>query len=122
MSQYNETGIKTFTASGAITANTLVKLSSAGVVATAGLAEAPIGVALETVATTKDVAVKLLNTQGTVKIMTDDAVTVGALVYGQASGKCDDASGSSAVIIGRALEAATADGDIIEVIPFLRQS
>ena len=121
MSQYVETGTKSFIAGGSISANTFVKFSSVGVVATAGATEYPIGVALEPAAKDGHVAVRLLNSQGTVKVVAADGVTAGAKVYCKANGKCDDTSGSDK-LAGIALETASQTGDIIEIIPILLQS
>lgn len=118
MAEYVDTKTRTFQASAAIDQWILVKLSAAETVAAAGLAEQPIGVTTrETFAANDDVAVALLSGQGTIKCTAANAITVGAVVYGRADGKVDDVSTSSAVQIGVALEAATASGDIIEVLP-----
>ncbi len=45
------------------------------------------------------------------------AFSAGALLYGAAGGKVDDDSNSNAnVLVGRALEAATNDGDLVKVV------
>lgn len=117
MSQQVDTNTKAFTAGAAIAKNILVKLAS-GKLAVAGLAEQPIGVTQhETFADGDVVSVELLSRAGTLKCTAAAAVTQGAVVYGRAAGKVDDVSTSSAVKIGVALEAATAAGDIIEVMP-----
>ena len=113
---YNE-GIKTFIAYGAVTAHARVKLRSGygDQVQLAGAGEAFIGVAEYAVADTEYVSVKLKSYPGTVEMIAAGAVTVGAAVYGAANGKIDDAASGN--VLGYALEAATADGDIIEVLP-----
>lgn len=117
MSQYVETPTKAFTAGAALGKHTLVKLSSSKLAA-AGLAEEPIGVLEDESFADGDVrAVRLLSATGTIKCKAANAITEGAVVYGRASGLVDDASGSSAIRIGIALEAATATNDIIEVLP-----
>lgn len=114
---FNE-GIKTFIAYGAITAHARVKLRSGygDQVELAGAGEAHIGVAEYAVADTEYVSIKLKSESGTVEVIAADSFSVGATLYGAASGKVSDTSSGSA--IGVALEAATADGDIIEMLPF----
>lgn len=55
---------------------------------------------------------------GTRWVIAGAAVTKGATVTGIASGKVDDTAVVGAEVLGIALEAATADGDIIEVASF----
>lgn len=114
---FNE-GIKSFIAYGAITAHARVKLRSGygDQVELAGAGEAHIGVAEYAVADAEYVSVKLKNESGTVEVIAADSFSLGAVLYGAASGKVSDTSSGSA--IGVALEAATADGDIIEMLPF----
>jgi len=117
--QYVDTPTKTFEANGAITKHTLVTLESAGTVATCGAGETPIGVAQETVADNSIVAVRLLNAGGTVSMTAGAATTIGSVVYANAAGKVSGTDSGSDVVAGIANEAATADGDYIEVIPKL---
>ncbi len=117
MSQQIDSGYKGFIASAAIAAGILVKKVN-GKVAVAGLAEEPIGVTTHaTFADGDPVAVKLLSASGTLKCVAANAVADGAVVYGRALGKVDDVSSSSAIRVGIALEAASATGDFIEVVP-----
>lgn len=53
---------------------------------------------------------------GAKKFVAAGAFAVGADIYGAAGGKVDDTTGGGQVPIGIALEAATADGDIVEVL------
>lgn len=114
---FNE-GIKSFIAYGAITAHARVKLRSGygDQVQLAGAGEAHIGIAEYAVADAEYVSIKLKNEAGTVEVVAADSFSVGATLYGAASGKVSDTSSGSA--IGVALEAATADGDIIEMLPY----
>lgn len=117
MSQNESSGIKAFTASAAIAKHARVKLAS-GKVATAGLAEKEIGTALEAAFADGDViAVKLRNAPGTHKMIAAEALAEGAAVYTEAAGKVQDTAQATAYLVGHAMEAATADGDIIEVLP-----
>jgi hypothetical protein len=116
MSQYN-TGLKAFIASEAITRFYAVKLASASgtEIAVAGSNEANIGFADDTVASGEYVTVKLKSQGQTFKAMAGGGFAAGAALYNMASGKVDDTSGGTQRYV--ALEAATADGDIIEVLP-----
>jgi hypothetical protein len=58
--------------------------------------------------------IKLDNDGGTSKMMAGGAISAGADVYAADDGKV---AATGSVALGRALEAATADGDIIEVLP-----
>ena len=62
------------------------------------------------------VAIKLRNADGTHEIAAAGAFDVDATLYGAADGKVDDATSGSA--IGKAVEAALADGDIVETVEF----
>lgn len=108
-----ETPTKTFANSIAIGKYLRVVLS-AGVLALAGAAEAEIGVVDQTVLSTDPTAsVRLRTAQGTRKVVASGAITAGAKTYAAASGKV---AASGTVYTGLALEAATTDGDIIEVL------
>ena len=116
MSQYN-TGFKAFIAYEDIDRHLAVKLTSStgDYVSVAGSNEASIGFADETVASGEYVTVKLKNMGGTFKATASAAVTAGAALYNQASGKVSSVSGGTQRYV--ALEAADADGDVIEVLP-----
>lgn len=116
MSQYNE-GRKAFTAGGAISRYSTVKLSSSSgtVVEACGSNESNIGFSEELVASGETVTVRLKNGGGTFKAIANGAFNAGASLYNMASGKVDDISGGTARYV--ALESAVADGDIIEVLP-----
>lgn len=116
MSQFVEAPTRTFTAGAAIGKYILVKLSS-DKLAVAGLAEEWIGVLEnESFADLDKRAVRLRSAQGTMKCVASGAFSSAAVVYGRAAGKVDDISTSSAIRVGIALEAATAAGDIVEVL------
>lgn len=118
MAEFIDGPVKTLQAAGAIGQYVLVKCSAANTVDVAGLAEQPIGVAMRAAfAAGDDVPVRLLSACGTIKCYAAAAITVGTVVYGRASGYVDDNSGSSAVRVGVTLDAATAAGDIVEVVP-----
>jgi len=117
MASYVDTNTRTFTASAAITKYALVTYAS-GKVTTCGLAERPIGVAMDTAfADGDEISVKLFNGAGTFKVIAKEALAVSAILYTEAGGKVQDTAEATALPIGQALEAATADGDIIEMLP-----
>jgi hypothetical protein len=116
MSQYVESGCKAFTAGAAIAQYLRVKITS-GKLAVAGLTDREIGTLEDASFADGDVrAVRLTSAQGTTKMVAAGAVAAQALVYTAASGKIDDVATATGYLVGRALEAATADGDVIEVL------
>jgi len=115
MSQFVETNCRTFTAGAAIAQYLRVKLS-AGKLAAAGATDADLGtIERDSFADGDEVSVRLWNAPGTRKMVAAGAITQYANVYGASGGKVDDVSNEK--FIGIALEAATGDGSIIEVLP-----
>lgn len=118
MANYNLQGVSpvSFIAGGSITANRLVKADTTQgqVVVTTAITDAPLGVALETASSGGLVPVQMY---GKAKLTAAAAISVGAQVMADSGGggKIATASGATAVSCGIALEAAGADGDIIEV-------
>lgn len=116
MSQYVDTSERTFEAGAAIAENLRVKLAS-GVLAVAGIADRELGTMFNASFASGDkVAVRLRTTNGTTKFVAAGAIAVGADVYTAASGKVNDVAASTSYLLGTALEAAAADGDVIEVL------
>lgn len=114
MSQIVEGRRKSFTAGLAIARCLRVKLT-ASKLAIAGASDAELGTLEDAVFADLDIGVVNLRTlQGTAGFVANGAITKGVTVYGAASGKISATAGP--VVIGIALEAATADGDIIEVL------
>jgi hypothetical protein len=114
MSQYVETPTRAFTAGAAIAQFLRVKLS-AGKLAAAGASDISLGVLQEAALADLDIrAVRLRTAQGTTKMVASEAISAGASVYAAASGKI---AATGTVYEGIALEAAGADGDVIEVLP-----
>jgi hypothetical protein len=120
MSSQNDHGFRTFVAGGAIPAHRRVKLdATVNQVVLAGAADDSIGT---TGVTTGDivagdpVTVKLHNAPGTHKGEANEAIALHAVVYGGADGKfsATDPTGTSERWI--ALQATTADGDIVEYL------
>lgn len=76
----------------------------------------PLGVVLDEPGIDEAAAVAILGcAAGTVKMVASKAITAGSPLYTAASGKVTDTYGATAFIVGRALTAAGADGDLIEV-------
>lgn len=117
MSQVNNTGCKAFEADAAIAQYARVKLDADGKITVAGLAEKEIGTATREAFAAGDVIdVKLRTAGGTHKMIAIEAMAIGATVYTETAGKVQDTAQATAFQLGTALEAATADGDVIEVL------
>jgi hypothetical protein len=117
MSQMKADRPQTLIAAGAL-ANRfrLVKLSAEYTVTTCGAGEAAIGIQLDTAAVAGDaVAVASLNNNVSCKLEAGAAVAAGALLKSDASGRGITAT-SGSIVVARTLEAATAAGDLIEVM------
>lgn len=111
MSQYVETPTKAETAAAAIAQHLRVKTPGALVVATASDLE--LGTMDSPATAAGPCTVRLRTAQGTCKMVANAAITSGASVYAAAAGKI---APSGSILLGIALEAATADGDVIEVL------
>ena len=111
---------RTYFADGAIAKYLLLKIGSdATHVTTAGAADRPLGNSEDAPAAAEDpVNVDLLGVTNKTRIMlASEAITAGDLVYTAASGKVQNepAAAGTYYCVGRALTAATADGDKIVV-------
>ncbi len=118
MSQRNDSGFKTFTADEAIALYSRVKLESDGKIVKAGLTDKGIGT-LQTAAALAagdEVSVKLRSAAGTHKVRVKEALDAGATLYSEAGGEVQDTPQATAFIVGTALEAATAEDDVIEML------
>jgi hypothetical protein len=114
----NTTGYRTFQATAAaIAAGARVAVDSNGLISVSGAANDSIGVAVEAVAASGYGTVKLWSAPGTFQVLAGAAITRGAALYPIAAGKVDDAGTTGGALGLVALEAATADGDIIEAAP-----
>lgn len=117
MSQYNDGSTKTFIADEAIAKHLRVKLDSDGRVTVAGLTDKEIGTAETPAFAAGDpIAVRLRTAPGTCKMVAIEAMDVGAAVYTETDGKVQDTAQATSFQVGTALEAAGADGDVIEVL------
>jgi hypothetical protein len=116
MSQYVDSNTKAFTAAGTIKQYARVTLGSGGTITEAGLAVKDIGTAMEPAVSGDVISVRLRTATGTHKMIAIEALAAGATLYTESDGKVQDTAATTAFQIGTALEAATADGDIIEVL------
>ena len=109
---------RTFVAAEAIDAYILVKVDSAGLVekATATASEPKVGYTTASVTLGEAANISLIHGGGSSFATAAEALSIGDIVYGDANGKVS-ASGSSGDKVGVTLTAATADGDVIEVLP-----
>lgn len=105
----------------AVLAKRLVKLSSGEVIHnTVTATDQPIGVCDYAVADGLEASIQTLSEDGTLEMMASGAISLDADVYAAAAGKISALPSTGGVYrkIGIAMEAATADGDIIEVLPY----
>lgn len=119
--QYSN-GPKAFTVgTGGVSAYCLVKLSAGTIVAnTATDSDCPIGIALDDGSAGDVVSVAFLNKEGTHQIKAAGAITINADVYAAADGEIQALPAAAADYkkIGIALQAASGDGSIIEVLAY----
>jgi hypothetical protein len=111
MSQFFDTSCRPDTAAGAIAQHLRVKTT--GALAVAGSTDQELGT-MEAAATAAGPAtVRLRTANGTAKMVASEAITKNNPCYAATGGKV---AASGTVLIGIALEAATLDGDVIEVL------
>lgn len=109
---------RAFTAGAAIGAWLRVKFT-AGKLALAGATDVAVGVTTQASAADGDkINVRLLNAQGTIKMTAGAAIAQFAEVWAGANGKLAAAAGGGALRLGIALEAASGDGSVIEVLTY----
>ena len=115
---YHESPIKTMVASAALGKYLRVTFGSAGTAGQmilAGAAVEEIGVTENRCfAALEEIPVRLRTAQGTGRYVAAAPIAIGAVVRRAAAGKVT--TGGTDPIIGTAMEAATADNDIIEVL------
>jgi predicted RecA/RadA family phage recombinase len=115
MSSFIDNSVKSYTSTADIAAYVLVKKSGSNVVVLDTQAsDVAIGVTLAPAKAGAQVPVRLLNAGGTVLIKAANAIAQNAAVRQLNTGTVDDTGTTQ--IIGYAEEAATASGDIIEVL------
>ena len=118
MAKMTNEAVVTFLAGAALGQHVRVKFQSGSTtspveVEAAGAGEQHLGITDAAAASGDPVAVRMRNSPGTQIATAAGAIAVGASIYGAASGKVDDAVSGNA--IGVALQAASADGDYVEI-------
>lgn len=117
MSQYNDSGYKAFP-TGALIGQFLRVKRVAGLLQLAGLSDRGVGTARAANQVIGDYLTVILRTkQGTTQYIASGAIADGADVFTDANGKISATQAPGSFHLGTALEAATADGDVIEVEP-----
>lgn len=118
MTTSNSSGYKDFTATAvAIGEGKRVTVDANGLISVAGAAVGAIGVTTMAIAASGRGTVKLFNAPGTFIVCANAAITRGAILYPTAGGNVDDAGTTPLPLV--ALEAATAQNDLIEAGPWL---
>ena len=117
MSQFNDTGFQTVSLTE--TVGQFLRTDATGTLC--GITERGIGVACTAGVSGDAVNVALWSKAGTHKVVASAAISKDAIVYSAASGKVG-ASASTAYPLGIAIEAAGADGDIIEMMPLVGET
>src|SRR5690348_13999835 len=118
MTTANSSGFRTFQATSvAISRAKRVKVDSNGLISVAAATDGAVGVTIEAIAADGYGTVKLFNAPGTFLVTANAAITRCAQLFPTASGNVDDAGTTALPLV--ALEAATAQGDIIEAAPLL---
>ena len=117
MSQQNDTGCATVTLTE--TVGQYLRTDASGTLC--GITERGIGYARVAGVSGDVVGVNLHSKQGTTKVVASEAISKDAICYSAASGKVG-ASASTAYPLGIAMEAAGADGDVIEMMPLVGET
>lgn len=104
---------KSLTADNAIGQYRVVKVTSTGVDVATANGDAIVGVSQNGPAATEQCTFRFI---GTTKCVASGAISAGNTVTATTGGKITADSTDTHGIVGRALEAAAADGDIIEVL------
>lgn len=114
MGQFFETNHRNYLNGGTALSAYLRVVETAGVLALAGATDREHGVTTRRIEASQFGSVHLRTANGTVCFTASAAITAGALVYGAASGKIS--ATANANLIGIALQAASGDGSVIEVL------
>jgi len=114
MSQFVDTGYKAIALTE--TVGQFLRTDAAGTLC--GITERGIGVAQVAGVSGDVVSVALWSKAGTMKVVAGAAIAKDAICYSAASGKVSTTA-STSFKLGIAMEAAGADGDIIEMLPLV---
>jgi hypothetical protein len=112
MSQFNDTGYGTVKLTATVAQH--LRVTPAGAVGV--LTTPPFGTARVAGVSGDLVGVAYANKPGTVKMVASKSIAAGAKVYSTAAGKVTDTFASTGFLEGIAIEQATADNDVIEVL------
>lgn len=115
MSQRNDTGFITRTADEAISLNQTVRITATGA-AICDLANDCHGTCVSPAASGGLVTIKLMNANGTHKVIAKEAFAEAAVLYTEADGKVQDTAEATGAPCFLALEAATAENDVVEAV------
>ena len=115
MAQMVEGNTKAFTAAEALATRCRVMLNSSGNILYADAGHEAIGVTEAAIASGDDGLVRLRTAAGTRKMTAAGAFSINDVIYAADDGRIDD--DPAGVLVGRAIEAATAAGDIVEILP-----
>lgn len=114
MSSQIDTGARTFIAAGTIKRFALVQYGSGGTITEAGAATGFVGTATEAAESGDILSCWLSSKQGTIKCIAHGAITKGDNLEASAAGRVT--SHALGTLVGRTLDTATTQGDIIEVL------
>lgn len=114
--QFLEGNHKAFTNGNTARAQYVRVVLTAGVLELASATQREIGITTRRIEADVAGDVLLRTANGTVPMIAAGAIAAGAVVYTAASGKINDVQATGAFRVGIALEAATADGDVIEIL------
>jgi len=123
MAEWNDNGYKSFICGEAIGQHLRVKLNgTTGKLETAGLADNDLGTVTREAFADGDVRTVAMRTKpGTIKMVAAGAIDCGAKVYTAAGGKISATGASTSYERGIALQAASGDNSVVEVMPVFAQ-
>lgn len=112
MGQYVEGPCRSDVAAGAI--SQFLRVKTPGALAVAGASDLSVGTMEKPALAAGPATVRLRNSAGTRKMVASEAITANAYAYAAAGGKV---AASGTIIEGIAMEASSANNDVIEILP-----